>query len=176
MRKPKVIAVVGSKKSGKTTTAEHLIAELTKRGYKVAAVKHVSEPDFTIDTVGKDTWRFSRAGAKTIVSVAASEVATIEKFPLKHLSLPILLERCKGNDFVLIEGLKEMIGKERNVQKIVVVKEAKEALNAMRTFKPVLAFSGPFSTGQLELQVPYADATKNPDKLVDIVERAFSSN
>ncbi|MCJ7559854.1 molybdopterin-guanine dinucleotide biosynthesis protein B, partial [Candidatus Bathyarchaeota archaeon] len=64
------IAVVGSKKSGKTTTIENLVRELTKKGYKVAAIKHVSEPDFTIDTAGKDTWKFAKAGAKTIISVA----------------------------------------------------------------------------------------------------------
>jgi molybdopterin-guanine dinucleotide biosynthesis protein MobB len=39
--KPKVIAVVGGKKVGKTTTTENLIKELTRRGLKVAAVKHI---------------------------------------------------------------------------------------------------------------------------------------
>ena len=58
------MVVVGSKKSGKTTTTENLTRELTKRGYNVAAIKHVSEQDFTIDTVGKDTWRFAKAGNK----------------------------------------------------------------------------------------------------------------
>jgi len=59
-----VIAVVGTKKSGKTTTIENLVKELTKRGHKLAVIKHISKPDFTIDTAGKDTWKFARAGAK----------------------------------------------------------------------------------------------------------------
>ena len=65
--KAAIIAVVGSKKSGKTTTIEALTRELVKRGFKVAAVKHVSEPDFTMDTKGKDTWRFAQAGARIVI-------------------------------------------------------------------------------------------------------------
>ncbi|MCK4482606.1 molybdopterin-guanine dinucleotide biosynthesis protein MobB, partial [Candidatus Bathyarchaeota archaeon] len=68
--KTTVIAVVGSKSSGKTTIIEILTKELTKRDYKVAAVKHIPESNFTIDREGKDTWRFAQSGAKTIVSVA----------------------------------------------------------------------------------------------------------
>ncbi len=46
----RVIAVVGRKKSGKTTTIENLVRELTKRGLNIAVIKHISKPDFTIDT------------------------------------------------------------------------------------------------------------------------------
>ncbi|UCF45147.1 MAG: molybdopterin-guanine dinucleotide biosynthesis protein B, partial [Candidatus Bathyarchaeota archaeon] len=101
-----IIAVVGSKKSGKTTTTENLIRELTERGYKVAAIKHISEADFTIDIAGKDTWKFAKAGAKTIISIAANEIATIEKGITESVSLETLLKKCRGNDVVLIEGLK----------------------------------------------------------------------
>ena len=168
-----VIAVVGSKKSGKTTTIENLIKELTKRGYKVAAIKHVSEPDFTIDTQGKDTWKFARAGAKTILSVAANEVATIEKTALENISLNALLKKCKGNDIILIEGLKKQVATKKNIPKIVVVKSKEEALNAQETYKPILAFSGPYSTGALSLKIPYADALKNPQKLANIIEKTI---
>ncbi len=165
------IAVVGAKKSGKTTTTENLIRELTKRGYKVAAIKHVSEPDFTIDTPEKDTWRYAQAGAKTIISAAANEVTTIEKIALKEVSLNALLEKCKGNDIIFIEGLKKQVATKKNIPKIVVVKSKEEALNAQETYKPILAFSGPYSTGHLNLKIPYADATKNPQKLANIIEK-----
>ena len=168
-----VIAVVGSKKSGKTTTIENLIRELTKKGYKVAAIKHVSEPDFTIDTAGKDTWKFAKAGAKTIISIAANEIATIEKVPIESLSLETLLKKCTGNDVVFIEGLKKLGAAKKNVPKIVVVKSMKEALNALETFEPVLAFSGPYSTEALGFKTPYADALTNPQKLADIVEKTI---
>jgi len=169
--KTRVIAVVGSKKSGKTTTIEKMIQELTKRGYKVAAIKHISEPNFTIDTPEKDTWKFAQAGAKTIISVATNETATIEKIPLKNLSLTTLLKKCRGNHVVFIEGLKKLVATKKNVPKIVATKSMKEATNALETFKPILAFSGPYPTEALGSEIPYANALKNPEKLANIIEK-----
>ena len=168
--KIQTIAVVGTKKSGKTTTIESLIRELTKGGYKVAAIKHVPEPDHTIDTPGKDTWRYAQAGAKTIVSAAASEIATIEKMPLETVKLDALIKRCKGNDTVFIEGLKKKVSKRKSIPKIVVAKTMDEAVNALETYKPILAFSGPYSTKNLNFEIPYADALENPEQLADIIE------
>jgi molybdopterin-guanine dinucleotide biosynthesis protein B len=168
-----VIAVVGTKKSGKTTTIENLIKELTERGYKVAAIKHIPEPNFTIDTPGKNTWRYAQAGARTVISVAANEIATIEKVTTESVSLEKLLKKCRSNDVVLIEGLKKLVALKKNIPKIVVVKSMKEAVNASETFKPVLAFSGPYSTETLGFEAPYADGFKNPKKLADIVEKAI---
>jgi molybdopterin-guanine dinucleotide biosynthesis protein MobB len=166
-----VIAVVGSKKSGKTTTIENLIKELTERGYKVAAIKHIAEPDFTIDTAGKDTWKFAKAGAKTIISMAANEIATIEKGTTESLSLEKLLKKCRGNDIVFIESFKKLVALKKNIPKIVITKTKKEAIDALKNFKPVLAFSGPYSTEAFSSKVPYADGVKNPQKLADIVEK-----
>ena len=168
-----VIAVVGSKKSGKTTTTENLIRELTERGYKVAAIKHISEPDFTIDTAGKDTWKFAKAGAKTIISMATNEIATIEKLTTESISLKTLLKKCRGNDVVLIEGLKKLVALKENIPKIVVAESMKEVVNSLGTFKPVLAFSGPYSTETLGFGAPYVDGLKNPQKLADIVEKTI---
>jgi molybdopterin-guanine dinucleotide biosynthesis adapter protein len=87
------IAIIGTKKAGKTTTIENLIIELTTRGYKTAAIKHIPESNFTIDTPEKDTWRYAKAGAQTIISVATNETTTIEKTtdasPLENL-----LKKC----------------------------------------------------------------------------------
>jgi len=168
-----IIAVVGSKKSGKTTTTENLIRELAKRGYKVAAIKHIPELDFTIDTPGKDTWRYAQAGAKTVISMAANEVATIEKVTTNSVSLEKLLKKCLGNDIVFIEGLKNIVTSKKKIPKIAVVKSKTEATNALETFKPILAFSGPYSTENLKFQVPYANGIKNPQKLADIIEKAI---
>jgi molybdopterin-guanine dinucleotide biosynthesis protein B len=168
--KQQVIAVVGTKKSGKTTTIENLIRQLTNRGYRVAAIKHVPEPDHTIDTPGKDTWRYAQAGAKTIVSAAASEIATIEKTPLETVKLDALIKRCKGNDIVFIEGLKKRVAKRQDIPKIVVAKTMYEAVNAIEAYRPILAYSGPYSTENLNFQIPYADAKETPEKLADIIE------
>jgi len=168
--KPKVLAVVGGKKVGKTTTTENLISQLTKRGYKVAALKHVSEEDFTLDTPGKDTWRFAQHGAKTIIAMGPNEVATIEKGSTTNLPLTALLKKCKGNDIILIEGFKKTVAKKTSIPKIVVVTSQNEATNALQKYKPILAFSGPYNTQNLSATTPYANALKNPEKLADIVE------
>ena len=168
--KPEAIAVVGIKKSGKTTTIENLIRELTKRGYNVAVIKHISQPDFTIDTTGKDTWKFAQAGAKTIITTATNETATIEKIPIENLSLNALLKKCADNQIILIEGLKKHVATNKNIPKIIVAKTKQEATNAIENYKPILAFTGPYVPNALSKEIPYADAQKNPEKLVNIIE------
>jgi len=170
MKKPTVIAVVGGKGSGKTTTIEALTRELTKRGYRIAAIKHVPEPDFTIDKTGKDTWRFAQSGAETIISVASNEVATIEKVNGKNFSLGDILQKCKRHDIVFLEGFRKLVSKNRDMHKIVAVKSAEEALEAVKIFEPILAFTGPYSPQNLNLKIPYIDALKNPEKIADVVE------
>lgn len=166
----KAVAIVGTKKSGKTTTTESLIRDLTKRGYLVATIKHVPEPNFSIDTPGKDTWRHAQAGAKTIVSVAANEIATIEKIPLETVTIDSLIRRCKGNDIVFIEGLKKGIARRRSIPKIVVTKTKDEAINAAKIYEPILAFSGSYNPEDLKLKIPYIDTMISPQRLADVVE------
>lgn len=171
--KAAAIAVVGSKRSGKTTTVEALVRELAKKGYRIAAVKHISEQDFTLDTKGKDTWRYAQAGAQTVIGISANEVATIEKAS-KTLSLREILERSQGYDIVFLEDFKKLISKVESIPKIVVVKSKYEALEATTTYEPIIAFAGSFSTESLNFKAPYADALRNPSKLAGIVE-AFVS-
>jgi len=174
--KTTVIAVVGSKSSGKTTTIEVLTRELTKRGYKVAAVKHVPERNFTIDAEGKDTWRFAQSGAKTVVSVASNEIATIEKGDTASFSLKEILQKCEGNAIVFLEGFRKLVGKNPDIPKIVAVKTAEEAIEATKTFKPIISFTGSFSTETLNLKAPYVDVFKNPEKIVEMVEEFVRKN
>lgn len=166
------IAVVGTKKSGKTTTIENLTRELTKRGYKVAAIKHIPEPNFTIDTPGKDTWRYQQAGAHTIISVATNETATIEKTTTTP-TLETLLKKCADNDIVFIEGLKKQVAQNQTIPKIAAVKTKTEAENAMETYKPIIAFTGPYNTTKLNPNTPYANTQTNPQKLANTIQKTL---
>lgn len=174
--KQKVIAIVGGKKVGKTTTTENLIQELTNRGYSVAALKHISEEDFTVDTKGKDTWRFAQHGAKTIVAMGPNEIATIEKGSTQNVTLSTLLKKCKGNNITLIEGFKKTVGKKRSIPKIVVVTTQEEATTALKTYKPIMAFSGSYNTERISPTIPYANALTHPKKLADLVEAKLLKN
>lgn len=165
-----IIAVVGSKRSGKTTTIETLTRELSKKGYRIAAVKHVSEPNFTIDTEKKDTWRYAQSGAKTIVCVSATETATIEKTESRNPSIKEIMRKSRNCNVIFIEGLKKMVARKKNVQKIVVVKSAEEAIKAKEVYVPILTFTGPYSTEKLNLKIPYVDAIRKPKEIAELVE------
>ena len=166
-----VIAVAGNKDSGKTTTIEVLTKELTKKGYKIAVVKHVFEPNFTIDTKGKDTWRFAKSGAKIIVSMASDEIATIEKIDTTSLSLQEIFKRCKGVDLVFVEGFKKLVGKNHDIPKIIAVKSAEDAFEASKAFEPILAFTGLRSIETLNLDIPYINLLESGEKIADLVEK-----
>jgi len=167
-----IVAVVGSKKSGKTTAVETLVRGLTKRGYKVATVKHIPETGFTIDTKGKDTWRHAKAGARTVISVAPNELSVIRKADTTKYSLEQLITECEDDvDFLILEGFKRLIGQNLAVPKIVAVKTTEEVLEASGYYKPILALVGPIPTEAVEQKFPYVDVLKEPEKLVDLVNR-----
>ncbi|TET64714.1 molybdopterin-guanine dinucleotide biosynthesis protein B [Candidatus Bathyarchaeota archaeon] len=168
--KTTVIAVVGTKNSGKTTVIEILTKELVKRGYRLAVAKHIPEPNFTINTEGKDTWRFAEAGAETIVSVASDEIVTVEKTDTRRFSLEAILQRCKSVDLVFLEGFKKLVGGKYDVPKIVTIKSSEEAVEASKTFEPILAFAGLHSVEMLNLNIPYINVLEGKDEIVNMVE------
>lgn len=100
-----LVTIIGKSRSGKTTLIEKLIAELSRRGYRLATVKHHSHAGFEIDTPGKDSWRFARAGSQQVVIAAPDQFATYWK--LDHeLSLDEVAAEIHGVDLILVEGYK----------------------------------------------------------------------
>jgi molybdopterin-guanine dinucleotide biosynthesis protein B len=100
-----IISIVGRSNSGKTTLIERLIPEFTKRGYRVATIKHHGK-DFQIDQEGKDSWRHKEAGAHTVVISSPQKVALIEDSS-HDLSLAELANRfIRGVDIIIAEGFK----------------------------------------------------------------------
>lgn len=166
-----VVAVVGSKKSGKTTVIEILTKELTKRGYRVAAVKHVPEPNFTIDAEGKDTWRFAKSGAKTIIAISSDEIAVIEKMKTTKHTLEMILQRCKESDVVFVEGFKDVLARNKDVCKIVIVDSTQEASEAMKSYQNIMVFAGSYSTDNLKTGIPHVNISKNPENVIDMIEK-----
>ena len=165
-----IVAVVGSSNSGKTTTVEALIRGLTKRGYTVASAKHIPEPEFTIDTEGKDTWRHIKAGASTVLSVAPNELTAIKKVDTTNYSLEqVIAEIPDEVDIIILEGFKGLIGQNATVPKLVTAKTVNEITAALERYKNILAFISPIPNGKLETEIPFIDALKEPEKLVELV-------
>lgn len=168
-RKP-VIAVVGSKNSGKTMAIEILVRGLSSRRYRVGTVKHIPKQDFTIDKEGTDTWRHARAGAKIVVSVSPNELAKIIVSDTSHLDLNrITTEFGEDADVVILEGFRELVKNDPNVLKIVAVKDLDEIQEASRTFSPILAYVGSISAGEVSESFNYIDLQEERNRLVDLV-------
>jgi len=167
-----IIAVVGSRRSGKTTTVEAIVRGLTKKGYRVAAAKHIHEADFTIDTKGKDTWRHAQAGAKTILSVALNELTIIKKVNTTGFDLSVLVQQCeKEADILILEGFRKLVAKNLTIPKVVTVKTAKETSETSEYFKPILAFAGSAKIAVESLKIPKIDVLKEPQRLIEIIDK-----
>ena len=100
-----IYSIVAFSGTGKTTLLEKLVAELKSRGLRVAVIKHDAH-EFDIDHEGKDSWRFTRAGADITVVVSETKAAIMENRPL---SLDALLGKIADVDIILTEGYKHGI-------------------------------------------------------------------
>ena len=167
-----IVAVAGSSNSGKTTAIEVLIKGLTKRGYTIASAKHIpNHPEFTIDTEGKDTWRYAKAGATSVLSVAPKELTVIKKIDTTEYSLEqIIAETLDEADIILLEGFKGLVEQDTSIPKLVAVKAVNEIEASPERYKNILAFVTPIPNGEVETKIPFIDAQKEPEKLVDLVD------
>jgi len=102
----KVIGVAGFKNAGKTTLVEKLVAELTRRGYRVSTVKHAHH-SFDIDHEGRDSFRHRKAGASEVAVVSRHRWAIIhESRDDAEPALQDILAKLDPCDLVIVEGYK----------------------------------------------------------------------
>jgi len=100
-----IISIVGKSDSGKTTLIEKLVPELTRRGYRIATVKH-DVHGFEVDREGKDSWRHKQAGAHTVVISSPKKAALIRDVE-RDLSLGEIRDKLiRDVDLILSEGYK----------------------------------------------------------------------
>jgi len=167
-----IIAVVGSRHSGKTTTITSIVKGLTAKGYNVATAKHIHQAQFTIDTKGRDTWKHAQAGAQTIIAVAENELTTIKKLNTTKLTLNDIARNSEDNtDIIIIEGFRNLVAQALTIPKIVTVKTKKEIDEALRIFKPILAFTGALPQPEPNTQqIPLVDIKNEPEKLMKIID------
>jgi len=98
----KAISVVGFKDAGKTRVVEALVSELTRRGKRVATLKHTAE-SVSHDTPGKDTWRHMEAGAEASAIISDSSAAFFVKKGVTPQEAAALLG---SYDYLVMEGFK----------------------------------------------------------------------
>jgi molybdopterin-guanine dinucleotide biosynthesis adapter protein len=159
-----IISIVGKSSSGKTTLLEKLIAELKRRGHKVAIVKHSHHKD-DLDTAAKDTWRFTQAGTELSAINSLDHLAIYKRmdsfFDPRDLSNFILWDF----DILLTEGFKGS-----NYPKIEVHRgeQGKELLTDPKLLLAVV------TDEPLDVTVPQL-AHNDVSGIADIVEKASIS-
>ncbi|MEM2110860.1 MAG: molybdopterin-guanine dinucleotide biosynthesis protein B [Candidatus Bathyarchaeia archaeon] len=122
------IAVLGHKNSGKTTVIQGLISELMKKHLHVATAKHISLKNFSMDTVGSDTWHHSMAGANPVIVVSDDEACVMMKDGEEKISLEKILKFAQENrvDALLFEGFSYMVLDNARIGKIVCLRNREE--------------------------------------------------
>ena len=104
-----LITIVGHSGSGKTTLIEKLVHELTQRGLRVATIKHAHHA-VQLDTPGKDSWRYTQAGAAMSMLVTQGGVQLVAS-DVEQREPQQLAERFLGEaDVVLAEGFSHAPG------------------------------------------------------------------
>lgn len=158
-----ILSVVGRSNAGKTTLIVKMIAELVRRGYRVATIKH-NRHGFEIDHEGKDSWRHKQAGARITVIASPHQVAVVEDIE-KDYDIDDLVDRYIRNvDLVLSEGFKKnphpKIEVNRSEMKQDILSTQEDNLLAIASDRP------------LEADVPSFDINDTVG-LVDLIEGRF---
>lgn len=100
---PLAISFVGDSGSGKTTLIEAVIPILKSKGYRVGAIKHDAH-QFDIDHPGKDSHRFTQAGADTMVIASDTRLALVSRLAGAPRVEEIIERHFSDVDIVLTEG------------------------------------------------------------------------
>ncbi len=163
-QKPTTMAFVAWSGTGKTTLVENLVRLAAEQGLCVGALKHDAHR-FEIDKPGKDSHRFTTAGADSTMIVAADKLALVH---LHKTAPPVdeLITRHFGHcDLVLVEGWKTS-----DLPRIEVHRHelGRPLLCRDETYDPNLVAVA--SDGSVDVDVPVLDLN-NPASVLDFIQR-----
>jgi molybdopterin-guanine dinucleotide biosynthesis adapter protein len=106
MKKPIVIGFYGYSNSGKTTLIERLIRVLIGKSMKVAAIKQSGHP-VSMDSDGKDTYRYTKAGADPVVLSTSIETTIKFNNSLEICEIIEMLRKYSEPDVILVESARD---------------------------------------------------------------------
>ncbi|MCL2169921.1 MAG: molybdopterin-guanine dinucleotide biosynthesis protein B [Defluviitaleaceae bacterium] len=164
----KVFSVCGIKNSGKTTTIENIIAELTARGYKVGSTKYIHCEGFEMDKDPEvDTRRHRAAGSSLICARAKTETSLLFSEKLSMEQILSIYQFMGTFDWVVLEGAYDI-----DLPTIVTAHEEADLLEKLND--RVFCISGVISANLKNYKdIPVIDSTKDIKALVDTIEHAL---
>ena len=173
-----IISFIGYSKSGKTASIEAVIDYLTRSGKKVIALKNLHREGFTIDTPGKNTWRYTQAGAKITVANSPNESALLFNWQLRPTHIIKILYQIgledgefseKDEIYALLEGFRSV-----GEVKVLCVKDFEEIQEQMDP--SVKYLSGQINEKESEItladrkyDLPIVNLLKNPESIDEIL-------
>ncbi len=163
-----IISIAGPSKADRTLLTEKLIAEIAKRGYKVASAKRDAHC-YNLDTPGKASWRHSQAGAET-VAVSSSARLTVFKKVKREWSLDELAMHFFADaDIIIADGYSSE--KKPKVKVLVSKTEEENQASEDEFFAVVVSDCVQKQTGGIAC----FGLSEIPD-LADLIERKFLKN
>jgi molybdopterin-guanine dinucleotide biosynthesis protein B len=105
----KVYSIVGHSGAGKTTLVEKLIIELTAQGVQVATIKHAHHK-VELDTPGKDSYRYKKAGATMSLLLTKDELQLVADATIDCDPTLLASRYMSSADIVLAEGFSHAAG------------------------------------------------------------------
>ena len=102
-----VITMTGWSNSGKTTFTTRVVELLTSMGIRVGVIKHHGHKAGGVDVEGKDSWKYTQAGANPVILSASDQYAIFVSTPQGELSREELVAKIADDvDLVIVEGFR----------------------------------------------------------------------
>jgi len=165
-KQPPIVSFVARPGVGKTTLVTQLIAELKRRGYRVGAIKH-GHPNFQIDHPGKDSYRFSEAGADNVLIASGSKVALIKQYQEQPALEELVTSYFPDIDLILVEGFKKI-----KLPKIEINRSEKKTELICRGEEQDPYLLAVATDVELDVDVPQLDLN-HPELIVDFLLHTF---
>lgn len=159
---PPTVSFIARSGTGKTTLVTKLISELKSRGYKVGAIKHDAHK-FEIDHPGKDSYRFTEAGADSMLISSNSQLALVKRHEQPPQITEMIRDYFPDVDIVLVEGFKRV-----GLPKIEVHRQEHGSTLLCRGANHDPTLLAVASNSKLELDVPLLDLN-SPAQVVDFM-------
>ena len=159
-----------------------MIAHLSSQNVPVIVLKHIHKKGFSIDTPGKNTARFSQAGAKVVVSQSDDESAVMFNWQLNPVLLIRTILQTAQEDgeitesnppVIILEGFRQ-IGQ----TKILCAKSYEEI--ATQIDPSVIAISGAIADEKKhpgmvhriknEFDLPLINILENPESIFSLIK------